>query len=137
MAQFAASMHRAAGDVPTTTQRALAASGQRLIAAARAGAGMLPSRGGLAARVAGARYTVDEVRSAGGSAGIQLTVAADLDVDALDRGTLRHPVYGNRSRWVTQRVPARWLTDAVEDAARDGAVLDQLADDVADLAADR
>ena len=32
---------------------------------------------------------------------------------------------------------ARWLTDAVEDAARDGAVLDQLADDVADLAADR
>lgn len=131
LGQLAAGMRRAADDVPTTTQRALAASGPRLVDAARAGARILPRRGGLAARVAGARFTVDEVRGAGSAAGIRLTVAGDLDLEALDAGTVHHPVHGNRRVWVTQRVPAGWLTKAVEEIAADETVRDRLAEDVA------
>lgn len=132
LGQLAAGMHRAADAMPTTTQRALAASGPRLVDAARNGARILPRRGGLAARVAAARFTLDEVRGAGSSAGIRLTVAADLDVEALDAGTVRHPVYGNRRVWVSQRVSAGWLTKAVEEIAADPVVRDRLADDVAE-----
>lgn len=50
----------------------------------------------------------------GGGAGLKLTgyakgVTRRRHVRVIDRGTLRHPVYGNKERWVNQKVkPGFW-----------------------------
>ena len=38
------------------------------------------------------------------------------DLEAMNRGTVRHPLFGNRRHWYTTRVPAHWFEDAVESA---------------------
>lgn len=72
-------------------------------------ASRLPKSGGAAATIAAetrigirtstARATVDIVDSWKGH-----------DLQAIDQGTLRHPLYGNRSHWYTTRIPALLLT---------------------------
>jgi hypothetical protein len=39
------------------------------------------------------------------------------DLEAIESGTIRHPVYGNRSTWVQQEVPAHVATEAFEAMA--------------------
>lgn len=77
---------------------------------------ILPARGGLGSWVAKARATV-QLRDAGRSAGIRLKLSRKAgdgdkaDLLALDRtGQVRHPLYGNRSRWFGQTVPARFFS---------------------------
>lgn len=77
-------------------------------AAANASA-RLPARGGLAARVAGAaRHTRERIPG-----GLRVSARGRIDVASLDRGRLRHPLYGNREHWYDQRVQPKWWTDAV------------------------
>jgi hypothetical protein len=77
----------------------------------------LPRAGGLNKRVARARFTTR--RRTGKNAGVRI-VAVGMDQLALmDQGRVRHPVWGNRGRWVNQPIPdaAGWFTEPMEEGA--------------------
>lgn len=67
----------------------------------------LPRRGGLAKLVARQRFQTLQ-RSRGREAGIRLTQTGTKVKNLVgeDAGTIRHPVFGNRSAWVSQKVNA-------------------------------
>ena len=80
----------------------------------------LPQGGGLADRVARARFSTRA--RAGRSPSIRI-VAKDskgrpVDLYALDQGTVRHPTFGRRP-WVAQRVDPGWFTEPMERGAGD------------------
>lgn len=81
----------------------------------------LPKRGGLNEFVAKTSLTT---RSRGGqNPGVRIVARKSKkggrksDVDAIDRGRLRHPVFGNRRVWVEQRVRPGWFTEPMEAGA--------------------
>lgn len=84
-------------------------------AAARA---QLPKRGGLNRRVAGSpiRAVVSTGRN---KYGVRIVVAGGggRAARAANRGVVRHPVFGNRDRWVPQRVPSGWFDDTMRASA--------------------
>lgn len=41
----------------------------------------------------------------------------DRNLRALNRGQLRHPLYGNRERWSTQQVSTGWWDEPLSDGA--------------------
>lgn len=117
---------------------------QPLRGEARAYAGqILPSRGGLAAEVArqpmpvsysgskrrGVRVRID-VRPGRGKGGV-------ADPGAINRGRLRHPVFGDRESWVTQAVPAGWFSVPMAKGAPrvEAAIVEALRREVAKLQA--
>lgn len=80
---------------------------------------VLPSTGGLNKRVAAARLSTR--RRAGRDPGVRI-VAKGLDqLDLIDKGFVRHPVYGRRTRWTLQPIPDAkgWFTKPMEDSAED------------------
>jgi hypothetical protein len=84
------------------------------ISAIRANAlATLPRRGGLAAEVAGSRIGTRS-RLSGNRVGVEIRGVGRIGLTTLNRGRLRHPVYGNRGTWVQQQVPAGWFTDPIE-----------------------
>lgn len=75
----------------------------------------LPKAGGLNRRVARARFSTR--RRTGRNPGVQI-VAKGMDQLALmDQGRVRHPVWGNRRRWVNQPIPEAegWFTTPMEE----------------------
>lgn len=101
----------------------------------REGSAKMPHRGGLSARLATAKLSQSN-STTGRNPGITLRIKSreGYELPALDRGRLRHPVFGRRRRWVLQRVPARAfstpfeqgreqvaneVTRALEDVAQD------------------
>ncbi|MGH3978085.1 MAG: hypothetical protein ACRDRZ_03625 [Pseudonocardiaceae bacterium] len=81
----------------------------------------LPTRGGLAALVAGSRIRVQR-RTGGASVGIRMVGTSAHDIAAMNRGVVRHPLHGNRGFWFAQAVPPGWWdrpTLATAPAARD------------------
>lgn len=92
--------------------------------AARQGAlDELPSSGGLAAEVAASTFT-GRVSLLGRDPRITLEGKGLVndkggrhDLRAMDRGRLRHPVYGRRGRWVTQLIHPGWFTNTIEARA--------------------
>jgi hypothetical protein len=91
----------------------------------------LPKRGGLAAGIAGSKMRVTR-RNTGRSIGVRLRVENPDNIRRLDRGSVRHPVFG---RWLpgvpAQHVPTGWFTEPTE-AARPAfaAAVDQAMNDV-------
>jgi hypothetical protein len=81
-----------------------------LIPIARAEArATLPQSGGLADQVARAPMRV-QVRTGTATAGVRVVVGKDRSgARAANRGLIRHPVFGNRERWVDQQVPKDWF----------------------------
>lgn len=76
---------------------------------------VLPRRGGLAARVAAQSYGV-RTRLGARSAGVRIVGAGRTvrGLRAIDQGTVRHPVYGNREGlWVSQPVRPGFFTDPI------------------------
>lgn len=69
----------------------------------------LPKRGGLAASIAASRISVRN-KTASRIAVLQLVTSNKHNIRAIDRGIVRHPVYGNRKKWATQKVPALFWT---------------------------
>ena len=97
----------------------MTAAAKPTVKAARASAlAKLPKRGGLAARVAG--NPVGIVTKLGGR-DVSIRFRAQgkrvRDLEGIDQGTVRHPVYGNRSVWVSQSVTPGWFTEPVQRAA--------------------
>ncbi len=76
----------------------------------------LPQRGGLAARVARARFSTRSRAGANPSVRIVAKDAAGrkVDLSRLDRGQVRHPVFG-RPPYVSQRVDPGWFSRPMED----------------------
>lgn len=75
----------------------------------------LPKRGGLAARVAKASITTRR-RSGPRITGVRVVTPVN---PSIDKGTVRHPVFGHRDRWVTQRVHAGYWTTPTKAARSD------------------
>jgi hypothetical protein len=81
----------------------------------RAAAERLPHSGGLADRVASGKFTARTSTSAK-SAGVRIVAKAGMDLPAMDRGRLRHPVYGTGA-WVSQNIQPGWFSGALEEQA--------------------
>lgn len=78
----------------------------------------LPQRGGLAAQVA--KEPVRVKVATGRTPGVHVVVGRKGGgARATNRGVVSHPVFGDRSQWVTQEVPqaARWFDDVMEAQA--------------------
>ena len=71
----------------------------------------LPQAGGLAAQVAARPMSVSITQG-----GVRIRVRG-MDARSTNRGRLRHPVYGNRERWVTQEIKPEWFTNAMRSNA--------------------
>lgn len=82
----------------------------------------MPVRGGLRARLlASGKFSVSVTKS-----GVALTLRTKAaGLGALNRGSLRHPLFGSRSVWFQQSVPAGTYTDAVD--RHKGVVVDAVA----------
>ena len=85
------------------------------VLAIKAGAdGTLPTRGGLSARFK--RGVGVRTRTSGQNVGVRIVGKNGYDVEAIDAGNLRHPVFGNKSVYVTQSVTPGWFTKPIEDS---------------------
>jgi hypothetical protein len=78
----------------------------------------LPKRGGLNAWAAATKVTLS-VKTSGRSAGVIVKGRRGThDINAIDRGRVRHPSWGRRGagQWHTQTVPAGFFTRPVTEA---------------------
>lgn len=77
----------------------------------------LPKTGGLNKRVAAARLSTR--RRAGKNPGVRIVAKGLQQLELIDRGVVRHPVYGHRDRYVAQKIPDAegWFTKSMEDGA--------------------
>lgn len=70
----------------------------------------LPSRGGIGAAVRADTKIVTQRRGGASSPGLRLKAQSRRNVRRMDRGRLRHPLFGNRDWWYTQNIPEGWFT---------------------------
>lgn len=98
------------------TLTSLKATTEPLGSAVKAEASTLPGRGGLAAKVAATRVST-KVRMSGRQAGVRIVGLGRLNIDRLDRGSLRHPLFGNKQHWFGQSVRPGWWSRPIEAAA--------------------
>ena len=87
----------------------------------------LPRRNGCGEYVAKSRVTV-KVRRGTGTAGVSIdmtrkkkTKGGFSDLPRIDAGSLRHPVYGQRSRWALQKVKPGFVTTGLSETIADDA----------------
>lgn len=79
----------------------------------------LPKRGGLAEAIANAKFSLS-VRG-GKNPSVRLTgkrtnkTGKQSDLNKIDQGSLRHPVFGKRKVWVLQRVTPDWFSDVPDE----------------------
>jgi hypothetical protein len=99
-------------------------------AAKREALSRLPHRGGLNQLVASSRLSTRT--RAGRNPGVTIVAKGSSNISRIDKGKVRHPVYGNRNTWVTQSVPEGWFTDPMRDNADN--VRDELENAVQDVA---
>jgi hypothetical protein len=79
----------------------------------------LPKTGGLNSRVARTRMSTR--RRAGRDPGVRIVAKGMDQLELMDQGRVRHPVYGNRARWVNQPIPDAkgWFTKPMEEGAEE------------------
>jgi hypothetical protein len=88
--------------------------GQRVL---EKGAESMPHKGGLSAKIGKGKVGV-RAGLTGRQASVSLLLkAGGYDLNPLDRGQLRHPVFGNKKSWVRQSVPSGRFTAAFEAEA--------------------
>lgn len=130
------------GAIPDAIMSAVVSVVHPLRAEARRHAvAILPRRGGLGAEAA--RSPMPISFSASKSRGVRVRIDARpgrgkgglSDPAAVDRGRLRHPLFGDREQWYTQAVPAGWFsTPMTQGAGRvEAAIVAALRQEVAKL----
>ncbi len=78
----------------------------------------LPQRGGLARQIAREPQRI-QVRTGTNTAGVRIVVGRRAGgARSTNRGFVRHPVFGNRDHWVTQKVPSGWFDDTMRAGAK-------------------
>jgi hypothetical protein len=75
----------------------------------------LPKRGGLAERVAKSKISAKR-RMSGRSAGVRIVGTNNYDLGSINRGRVRHLVYGHKP-WINQKVQSNTWTDPLEAGA--------------------
>lgn len=76
----------------------------------------LPQRGGLAKQVAKEPARV-QTRT-GKDPGVRIAIGKRQGgARSANRGVIRHPVFGNRERWVNQKVKPGWFDDPMKASA--------------------
>lgn len=94
--------------------------GQEYVRRRRKVLGTLAQSESLAERVAAARFPVKMI--GGRHPTIRITATAKgnkkVDLESLDDGDLRHPLFGNRKHWYAQRVPSGWFTTPMRENAK-------------------
>lgn len=78
----------------------------------------LPKRGGLADQIAASRIGTRRVPVSRGG-GLRLTATNKKALRLLDRGKVRHPVFGDQENWVTQKIEPGWWSRPILDAGED------------------
>jgi len=76
----------------------------------------LPRSGGFADRVADQVYRVAATYGASG-AKVRIVAKGMKELDDIDHGRLRHPVYGNREVWVAQSIQPGFFSKTIEGRA--------------------
>lgn len=113
---------QAAGDrVNRNNLRAgIRAGAQPLVGDVRAAAlAILPHRGGLAALVASSPIAVRTALT-GSAVGVRIvntktgTKSGGTSQFGTDRGNFRHPVFGRRTKWVSESCTPGWFTGTLE-----------------------
>lgn len=115
--RLAASLRGAQRPVQRAVERAFDDVAKPLLRRMRAGGTeVVGSRGGLAAAV-GRAFMTARVTGRGDRTRVelQLRTVEGYDLQMLDDGDVRHPVYG-RGPWVTQRIRPGGFTDALDDS---------------------
>lgn len=113
---------RAAGDVGKGLRRELLASmraaGRPLAEKVRQSArDNLPKRGGLNEWVADSKISPRNSLT-GKRVGMRIVATKGKhDLEDIDKGSVRHPVFGNRRRWAEQSVPSGFFTQPLEESA--------------------
>lgn len=69
----------------------------------------LPKRGGLADQIAASKLST-RTRLSGRRVGVRIEARNAHDIRSLDRGRLRHPLFGNRDHWFQQFVLKGWFS---------------------------
>lgn len=126
---------KAAGrtDLRKELNKALRDAAKPLIAKTRAVArAQLPHHGGLAESVAKAPQRV-QVRTGDQTAGVR--IVASGPVKGANSGVVRHPTWGNREKFVEQKVPGGWFDETLADSAPEArphleAALEQIAEQI-------
>lgn len=102
-------------DLKREFNRSLRDASKKPISRAKSNASRLPHKGGLAEKVAKSRITQKNRLSARNPT-LAIQATNDVNLWRLDRGRIRHPVYGDRDKWVTQDVPSGWWSDAMKES---------------------
>lgn len=109
---------KAAGETELRKElnKGLKVAAKPLIPKARASAkASLPKRGGLAKRVAASPMRA-QVRT-GRDPGVRITVGRGRTAWAANHGEVKHPVFGNREVWETQKLPQPdWFDRPMKEA---------------------
>lgn len=82
-------------------------------AAKRSALELLPRKNGLAQIVANSAFTTRR-----GVSRLSIQASNKRGIRSINAGFVRHPVYGNRDRWVTQRVRKGWWDAPAATAKR-------------------
>lgn len=110
-----------AGDKPLQKhiRSSLQASAKQLSSEViRKGASRMPVRGGLAARLLASRGGVTvSLSGRNPQVSIRATSREGYALRQIDRGEVRHPLFGNRGHWYSQRVPEHAFSDAFKEGA--------------------
>jgi hypothetical protein len=79
----------------------------------------LPHSGGLNTYVAdGAKIAARNRVSVARSVGVRIVATeGGVNLTRMDKGVVRHPVYGNRSVWVNQDIASGWFTKPLNERA--------------------
>lgn len=79
----------------------------------------LPKRGGVNEYVAAYLKTrISTLANRPNDAAVRVTTTRkDVDIRGINRGRLRHPVFGNRKVWADTRVKAGWFQETVKAEA--------------------
>lgn len=85
--------------------------------AKKSAAQKLPKAGGLNKRVSRTRMSTR--RRGGKNPGVRIVATGMEQLAMMDKGHVRHPVWGNRGRWVNQPIPDAegWFTQPMEEGA--------------------
>jgi hypothetical protein len=112
--------------------KAMRRAARPLLRSARQGAiQILPYRGGLADTVAASRFA-SQVRANSKGAALRITAQGRYQLSSMDAGHVRHPVYGHRTNWVSQRIRPGWFTKPLTiDAPKQRQELDRAVYEVA------
>ncbi len=73
----------------------------------------LPKRGGLAQLIANSKIT-SPVKKGSQTAGVTIKATNQHDVAAMNKGNLRHKVWGKAWAKKTQQISAGWFSDPIE-----------------------